>query len=245
MKIVHFDCFSGIAGDMTLAAMIDAGLPVNYLKEELSKLSLDDNFSLEVSKASRHGISGTKLDVKVTKAQHGHRHYSDICNIIESSGLKATVKELALKFFKTIGEAESKIHQVPLEKIHFHEVGAIDSIVDLVGTAIGIDYFSPDKITSSPVPVGTGEIRCDHGVMPNPAPATMEILKGIPINQLPINKELCTPTGAAIIRVLAEKFELSPNLKVTSTGYGIGTFELSERANVLRILIGEESDSPL
>ena len=243
MRALHFDPFSGIAGNMTLASLIHAGLPVDYLNNELSKLNLDENFRLKINPSKTSGISGIQFDVEITKKQEHHRHYSDIVEIIEKSLLPKNTKDLALRFFKIIGEAEAKIHQIPLDHVHFHEVGAIDSIVDLIGVAIGIDYFKPEKITSSPVPQGVGEIKCEHGVMPNPAPATVEILSGVPIYTLPIPKELTTPTGAAIIKGLAESFQFPDSFQTKSIGYGIGSFEFQERPNFLRIFIGEVEDS--
>lgn len=239
MRALHFDPFSGIAGNMTLAALLHAGLPEDYLKSELTKLNLNDNFDLKINPSKTSGISGIHLDVVIKKPQEHHRHYTDIVELIEKSSISTNAKNIALNCFKIIGEAEAKIHQIPLDDVHFHEVGAIDSIVDLVGVAVGIDYFNPQKITSSPLPQGIGKIKCEHGTMPNPAPATVEILTGVPIYTLQIHKELTTPTGAAIIKGLAESFELPNSFQTKSVGYGIGSFEFKDRPNFLRIYIGE------
>jgi pyridinium-3,5-bisthiocarboxylic acid mononucleotide nickel chelatase len=170
---------------------------------------------------------------------HDHRSYSDIAKMIESSELAPEVKEMSLKIFRKIGEAEGHIHGVPLEKVHFHEVGAVDSIIDIVGAAILIHQLGIKTIKSSPVPVGSGKIHIDHGVYPVPAPATLEILKGVPIEQSDVRFELTTPTGAAIAAVLAEEFGTLPSIKVQSIGYGAGTKTFKDRPNVLRVIIGE------
>ncbi|PGV51863.1 LarC family nickel insertion protein [Bacillus sp. AFS037270] len=169
---------------------------------------------------------------------HTHRAYKDIVELIEAADFSIPVKETALKIFKRIGEAEGHIHGIPLEKVHFHEVGAIDSIIDIIGAAILIHQLNVDSIKSSPIPVGTGRIHIDHGVYPVPAPATLEILKGVPIEQSDIRAELTTPTGAAIIAVLAEEFGPIPSMKISSIGYGAGTKTFKQHPNVLRIIIG-------
>jgi len=169
---------------------------------------------------------------------HTHRAYKDIVELIEAAEFSIQVKETALKIFKRIGEAEGQIHGIPLEKVHFHEVGAIDSIIDIIGAAILIHQLNVDSIKSSPIPVGTGRIHIDHGVYPVPAPATLEILKGVPIEQSDIRAELTTPTGAAIIAVLAEEFGPIPSMKISSIGYGAGTKTFKQHPNVLRVIIG-------
>lgn len=170
---------------------------------------------------------------------HDHRPYQDIVRMINDAGFSDEIKEMALKIFKKIGEAEGLIHGIPLERVHFHEVGAVDSIIDIIGTAILIHHLDIDIIKSSPIPTGTGRIHIDHGIYPVPAPATLEILKGVPIEQSDIRAELTTPTGAAIIAVLAEEFCSLPSMKVDSIGYGAGTKTFKDRPNVLRVIIGE------
>ncbi|MFJ7727942.1 LarC family nickel insertion protein [Neobacillus sp. NPDC097160] len=170
---------------------------------------------------------------------HDHRAYKDIVKLIEGAGLDDSVKETALKIFKRIGEAEGLIHGIPLEKVHFHEVGAVDSIIDIIGAAILIHQLDIDVIKSSPIPVGTGRIHIDHGIYPVPAPATLEILKGVPIDQSDIKAELTTPTGAAIVAVLAEEFCPIPSMRIKSIGYGAGTKTFKNHPNVLRVIIGE------
>ncbi len=170
---------------------------------------------------------------------HHHRAYQDIVKLIEEAGFSDHVKETALKIFKKIGEAEGNIHGIPLEKVHFHEVGAIDSIIDIIGAAILIHQLEISTVKASPVPVGTGRIHIDHGIYPVPAPATLEILKGVPIEQSDMRAELTTPTGAAIVAVLVEEFCSLPSMKVQSIGYGAGTKTFKDRPNVLRVVIGE------
>jgi pyridinium-3,5-bisthiocarboxylic acid mononucleotide nickel chelatase len=170
---------------------------------------------------------------------HDHRSYKDIVRLIEEADFSQQVKDMALRIFKKIAEAEGLIHGVPLEKVHFHEVGAVDSIIDIIGTALLIDQLDISVIKSSPIPVGTGKIRIDHGIYPVPAPATLEILKGIPIEHSEVRFELTTPTGAAIIAVLAEEFCAIPSMKVRSIGYGAGTKTFKDHPNVVRVIIGE------
>jgi len=170
---------------------------------------------------------------------HDHRSYKDIVRLIEEADFSQQVKDTSLKIFKKIGEAEGHIHGVPLENVHFHEVGAVDSIIDIIGAAILIHQLEISVIKSSPIPVGTGKIRIDHGIYPVPAPATLEILKGIPIEHSEVRFELTTPTGAAIIAVLAEEFCSIPSMKVSSIGYGAGTKTFKDRPNVVRVIIGE------
>lgn len=170
---------------------------------------------------------------------HQHRSYKDIVNLIEKSGFETSVKDVAIRIFKKIGEAEGKIHGVPLEQVHFHEVGAVDSIIDIVGTAILLDQLDIHQVHSSPIPLGKGRIRIDHGVYPIPAPATLEILKGIPLEQSDVRGELTTPTGAAIVAVLATEFGPIPSFQVDSIGYGAGSKTFADRPNVLRVIIGK------
>jgi pyridinium-3,5-bisthiocarboxylic acid mononucleotide nickel chelatase len=170
---------------------------------------------------------------------HGQRNYKQIVQMIESAGFTDSVRDMALRIFRKIGEAEGRIHGVPLEKVHFHEVGAVDSIIDIIGTAILIDQLGVTAVKSSPVPVGTGKIRIDHGIYPVPAPATLEILKGVPVSGGDVLGELATPTGAAIVSVLAEEFCSLPSMKVKSIGYGAGTKTFREHPNVLRVILGE------
>ncbi len=244
MKIAYFDCFSGISGDMTLGALVDLGLDQAYLESELLKLKLD-GYKLSFTNVKKHGISGTKAHVSLLhheesdKHHHHGRHLSDIKRLIEESELNDDIKQKAISIFVNLGKAEAKVHNVDIEEVHFHEVGAVDSIVDIVGSAIGINALSIDKIYSSPLPLGGGFTKSSHGVIPIPAPATVELLKGIPVKETNIQSELVTPTGAAIISTLAASFGSIPEMTVENVGYGAGSKDFNEQPNMLRIILGE------
>ncbi len=235
--IAYFDCFSGISGDMTLGALIDLGVPTDWLKDNLLKLPLN-GFDLSVSTVHRHGVRAKYAQVEVLEHHHS-RHYSDIIALINNSPLNTSVKERSLDIFDRIASAESHIHGCSKDTVHFHEVGGIDAIVDIVGTALCIDYLKIDRVISSQIPLGKGFVSCQHGKLPVPAPATVEILKGIPVYGTDIPHELVTPTGAAIITSLADGFEPIPGIKIDAVGYGAGTRDLEQRPNLLRIMIGK------
>lgn len=250
MKILYFDCFSGISGDMNLGAMIDLGIEREYLIAELNKLSLT-GYHIEISKEVKQGISGTKVSVHLehTVAAHSHsgkshhhhhenRNLEDIRKIILKSGLNERVKNISLKIFGKIAEAEAKIHNKPVSEIHFHEVGAVDSIIDIVGAAVCIDFLKPDKIMSSTIELGGGFVTCAHGTFPVPAPATVEILKGLPVKSGAVMNETTTPTGAAILATLVDEFSDNTSFIIQKTGYGLGHKDF-EIPNLLRIYIGE------
>jgi len=248
MKIAYFDCFSGISGDMTLGAMVDVGVDPELLKSELAKLKLDE-YELNFAKVQKHGITGTKANVHLHHHEHSDhhdhhgRHLSDILQLIYESELSDDVKTKSKLVFTKLGEAEAKVHDVDIEEVHFHEVGAVDSIVDIVGSVIGISILGIDKIYSSPLPLGQGFVKSSHGIIPVPAPATVELLKGIPTKRTEIQGELVTPTGAAIISTLAEGFGIMPEMVIDKVGYGAGTKELSEQPNLLRVILGTKEDS--
>ncbi|WIV17491.1 LarC family nickel insertion protein [Paenibacillus polygoni] len=315
MKTLYLDCFSGISGDMFIGALLDAGADPVHLREELSKLRMEDEYELRWEKVLKNGITCTKFDVILQKDNHlhvhshthtpekvghkneyshshgrggheyahsherehehehsqehvhthedqehvhthehnhthkqvhghdhhhhAHRSYKDIVQLIKASGFSEQVENTALQIFKKIGEAEGKIHGVPLDEVHFHEVGAVDSIIDIVGGAIAFHQLGIDTVISSPIPVGKGKIRIDHGIYPVPAPATLEMLRGIPIERSDIRGELTTPTGAALIAVLAEEFGSIPSMRIQTIGYGAGTKTFPDHPNALRVIIGE------
>lgn len=234
--ILYYECFSGISGDMNLAAMIDLGVPEDYLLSELGKLNLE-GYTMRVSRDSRNGIFGTRVDIVLDKTDHHHRHLKDIYQIIDASSLSGTVKELSKKIFLKVGKAEAKIHEMPLEKIYFHEVGAVDSIVDIVGAAICHDYLSPEKTIAGTIELGRGLVKSQHGIIPVPAPATAEILKGIPTHIGGASFETTTPTGAAILSIIVDEFSDELSIKTANTGYGIG-HKIAERPNMLRVYMG-------
>ncbi|KAB7709183.1 nickel pincer cofactor biosynthesis protein LarC [Bacillus aerolatus] len=252
MKTLYFDCFSGISGDMVIGALIDAGADPSFMEEELKKLIIEEEYKLQWKKVIKNGITGTKFDVILTEQNshhhdhshshdhhHSHRSYKEIAGMIEAAGFNEPVTAMSLAIFKKIGEAEGRIHSIPLEDVHFHEVGAVDSIIDIIGAAILIDQLSVQSIQSSAITAGTGRIRIAHGIYPVPAPATLEILKGVPIAGTDIRAELATPTGAAIAAVLADTFGPLPSMTVEAIGYGAGTKTFKEHPNVLRVMIGE------
>ena len=238
MKILYYDCFSGISGDMNLGAMIDLGVDKAFLLNELNKLNLK-GWELRVQKDQRHGITGTKVTVKQTQHEHAHRHLSDIEKIIRNSGLDDNTKMLSLKIFTKVALAESKVHGIPVESIHFHEVGAIDSIIDIVGAAICYNTIKIDAVHVSTVELGGGFVKCAHGKLPVPAPATAEIMTGIPSHKGGVDFEATTPTGAAIIAVLGTDFNPQGSFKIEKTAYGVGQKEHPEVPNLLRVFIGE------
>ncbi len=238
--LAYFDCFSGISGDMTLGALIDLGVPVQWLKDRLNSIPLVD-FDIVVSPVQRHGIQATSVQVEIVNSTTS-RNYTEIRSLIEDCTLADTVKSMSLNIFKRLAESEARIHNCPLDHVHFHEVGGVDAIVDVVGTALGIDYLGIKKIVASPVPLGKGFVTCSHGKLPVPAPATLGILKGVPVYGTDIPHELVTPTGAAIITGLAQRFEAMPDMVITRIGYGAGQRDLEERPNLLRILLAAESE---
>jgi uncharacterized protein (TIGR00299 family) protein len=305
MKILYYDCFAGLSGDMNLAAMVDLGVDPDYLRGELDKLGLGDEFELVVSREARNGIHGTRVDVRLTGAMHGaghghgehrrphghdhhghghdhHRHdhahphehshehdhdhahphahshghehghhagdagsghgpnrnFADIRGIIMASSLAEEVKETSLGIFRRVAEAEARVHGKPVDEVHFHEVGATDSIVDIVGAAICFHSLGVDAVWASPVELGGGFVRCAHGIMPVPAPATAEILQGVPTTRGGTDHEATTPTGAAILAALVDEFTASPRMAVTKTGYGIGHRETT-LPNLARVHLAE------
>ncbi|MFW5637416.1 MAG: LarC family nickel insertion protein, partial [Thermodesulfobacteriota bacterium] len=211
MNILYYDCFSGISGDMNLAAMIQLGVDPNDLRRELSKLGLDDEFRLTTARDSRNGIVGTRVDVTLTHPDRQvHRSLLDIETVIGNSRLDEPVRLTALRIFRKLAEAEAKVHGTEIQKIHFHEVGAVDAMVDIVGAAICYHSLQVDQVWSSPVELGGGFVRCAHGRLPVPAPATAEILTGIPTTRGAVRQETTTPTGAAILATLVDRFSDSP-----------------------------------
>lgn len=241
MNIGYFDCFSGAAGDMILAAMLSAGLCETELRKDLGKLNVT-GFELEISQVKKQGLAATHVNVRGTdKPEHRHLHH--ITKIIDDSALSTTIKDRARRIFTRLAEAEAKVHGTTTDKVHFHEVGAIDAIVDVVGASIGVERLGLSRIVCSPLPTGSGIVHCQHGVMPVPAPATAELLRGVPIAACDEPGELLTPTGAAILTTLVESFGPLPAMRIGRIGYGAGTREGKMRPNVLRLLVGESVDS--
>ena len=238
MRILYYDCFAGISGDMNLGALIDLGVDKDYLVTELKKLNID-GFHLEVKQDQRRGITGTKAEVVIENQENEkHRHLRHIEELINGSELPERVKINALKIFDLIAVAEAKVHNISKEKVHFHEVGALDSIADIVGAAICLDYLKVDKVLSSSIQLGGGIVKCAHGIMPVPAPATAEIVLNIPVKTGLVNHEATTPTGAAILVATVDEFTDKIDFPITKTAYGIGNRD-SEVPNVLRVYLCE------
>lgn len=243
MKTLFFDCFSGISGDMVLGAFVDLGVDVEYLLKELDKLHLHD-FRLEVETGTKYDIGGTKCHVIIEQDHVHHRHFAQIKEIIESSTLDAAVKQTAIAIFERVAKAEAKVHKVPINKVHFHEVGAIDSIVDIVGAAICYHAVAPVTVYGSRINVGKGWVKCEHGLLPVPAPATAEILcnSGFEMYSKNIDGELATPTGVAILTELAAYLPETPSFIPEKIGYGFGEKDFGA-LNALRIIQGRKSDA--
>lgn len=240
MRILYYDCFAGISGDMNLGALIDLGVDPEYLKAELQKLNIE-GFRLEIQKDIRRGISGTKATVVIENPDNEkHRHLRHVEEIVNQSTLSPEVKTLSLKIFDLIAVAEGKVHNISKERVHFHEVGALDSIADIVGAAICLDYLKVDKVMAAPIQLGGGMVRCAHGLMPVPAPATTEIVQNVPVKTGLVQHEATTPTGAAILVATVDEFTEKIDFRIDKVAYGIGQREVSEVPNVLRVYLSEE-----
>lgn len=257
-RILYLNCLAGISGDMTIGALLDLGLDQAAFVQELGKVKVG-GYELKIEKNQKNGITGTDFDVIIKKPDdhhhehshhdeghhdadhhdHHHRNLADIEKLIDDSDLDEPVKKMSKEIFLYVAKAEAKVHDKPIDQVHFHEVGAIDSIVDIIGVAILIQQLNLDKIISSPIHIGTGFVNCAHGNIPVPAPATLEILKGIPVYSTGIRSELVTPTGAAIVKALAEEFQEMPMMEIDKIGYGLGTKDL-EITNVLRVVTGKK-----
>jgi uncharacterized protein (TIGR00299 family) protein len=240
MKLAYFDCFSGISGDMTLGALVDAGCDIAHLRAELGGLQVA-GWELSAEKVWKNGMAATYVKVK-TEDQQKHRSLGAILEILQKSQLAAQVRERAAAIFQKLGEAEARVHDVPVEKIHFHEVGAVDAIVDIVGACIGFHALGIEKFACSALNVGGGTVKMAHGVLPVPAPATANLLQGKPTYSNGVLKELVTPTGAAIVATLCDSFGPQPAMTVSAIGYGAGAADLEGQPNVVRIMIGESAE---
>jgi len=242
MRVAYFDCFAGISGDMTLGALIDAGADEGWLRDELGKLRGID-FELRFTPVIKKGIRATNVEV-ITGDEHPHRHLTDIVDIIGASTLADNVKSRAIQAFTHLAEAEAVVHGTTPDKVHFHEVGAVDAIVDIVGSVLLVENLGLERIYASPLPMGHGFVESSHGRIPLPAPATVQLLKGIPIYSADVEGELVTPTGAALIRTLASEFGGIPQTRIQAVGYGAGKNEFPF-PNVLRVFVGEATESDL
>jgi len=240
MKLAYFDCFSGISGDMTLGALVDAGVSLDHLREQLRGLDVP-GWEISSEKVWKNGMSSTCVKVK-TDDQSKHRSLNAILDILQKSKLSPKIREQVAAIFRKLGEAEATVHDVPIDKIHFHEVGAVDAIVDIVGACIGFEALGIEQFACSPLNVGGGTAKMAHGVLPVPAPATAKLLQGKPTYSNGVQKELVTPTGAAIVATLCTSFGPQPPMSVSAIGYGAGTADLEGQPNVVRIMIGEAAE---
>lgn len=242
LRTAYFDCYSGISGDMILGALVDLGVDIKDIRKALKKLDLK-GYKLQAKKIQRNGLACTQItvDIEKPKPQHSHPHrsFTSIKKLIEQSDLPAKVKNNSIKIFKRIAKVEAQIHNTTIEKIHFHEVGGIDSIVDIVGGVWAMESLKLDKIYSSDLNVGEGFVDCAHGRLPVPAPATLKLLKGIPVFSTGVKNEMTTPTGAAMIGFYAEKFQSMPTMTLTEDGYGAGSRIFPSIPNLLRVMVGE------
>ncbi len=238
-KIAYLDCSSGISGDMFLAALLDAGLELEPLLDELRKIPLV-GYEFKPTRVLRGGLAGTRVQIDVSEPQP-ERHLREIRQLLEGSALSAVVKTRALKIFDLLAEVEGKLHGKPAAEIHFHEVGAVDAIVDIVGACAGLELLGIDELICSPLNVGGGRVETAHGTLPVPAPATAELLKGTPVYSSGVNGELVTPTGAVIVCTLASSFGPMPSITVTRIGYGAGSRDYAGHPNVARLFVGERA----
>lgn len=240
-KVLYIEPFSGASGDMMIGALLDLGFSFDELQMKLAALPLK-GYRLSARKCLRSGIEATKFDVEIGHSHH-HRTFADIRQMIETSSLSGWVREKSIAAFRKLAEAEGKIHGQPPEKVHFHEVGAVDSIIDIVGTMIAMESFIPIRVLSSVINVGQGTLECQHGVYPVPGPATQELLKGVPVFSNAVSGELTTPTGATLLTTLVETFGVRPEMTMIASGYGAGTRETPGAANVLRVSLGESTEA--
>ena len=240
-RTVHLDCFSGVAGDMTLAALVDAGVPLELVEERLRTLPVE-GWRIVTRRVARSGIAAVKLDVEIDP-QQPERSYASIRAMIEQAPLPEGARLRALAIFGRLAEAEARVHRIDIDRVHFHEVGAVDAIVDVCGTAIALDHLGA-RLTSTPVPHGRGFVRARHGLLPLPSPAALEALRDAPTYGVDVEHELATPTGASIVGALAEWFGTLPAMRIESIGWGAGTAELADRPNLLRAIVGRaQSDA--
>jgi len=245
LRIAYLDCFSGISGDMTIAAFLDAGLKLSVLSRELKKLHIK-GYELKARKVLRGGIAGTKFDCIKTGEYAGHRKLEDIITIIEKSALSPKIKKLAVDIFNNIGAAETKIHGFRKgEAVRLHELGDIDSIIDIVGAAIAIDLLGIDEVYASSINMGSTFVKTAHGAIPIPSPAALELLKGAPVKISALRAELVTPTGAGVLKTLTKSFGAMPSMKIYKIGYGAGSRHIEGLPNMLRVLIGSSSEPAL
>jgi uncharacterized protein (TIGR00299 family) protein len=241
VRVAHFDCFSGISGDMTVAALLDAGVPPEPIWTGIASLGLP--VQIEIEKVRKGGFAATFVRVEAP-VETTHRHLPEVEEIIHRGQLSARQRDTALAIFRRLAQAEAAVHGLPIDKVHFHEVGALDSITDIVAAAIGLDLLGVDHVTSGPVAVGGGVVNCAHGLMPVPAPGTAELLKGVPLRSSPVQAELTTPTGAAILTTIVNEWVEQPVMTIEKIGHGAGKRNFPEQPNILRVFVGSAATQP-
>jgi uncharacterized protein (TIGR00299 family) protein len=241
VRVAHFDCFSGISGDMTVAALLDAGVDADAVRRGVDSLGLP--IRLDIEKVRKGGFAATYLRVEADEEPATYRFLPQVEEILNRGSLTARQRDLALRIFRRLAEAEAEVHGMPLEKVHFHEVGALDSIADIVAAAIGLDLLGAERFTSRSVPTGSGTVQCAHGLMPIPAPGTATLLRGVPLAASPIKAELTTPTGAAILTTVVGQWVEHPVMTIERIGHGAGRRDFPEQPNLLRLFVGT-SETP-
>ena len=245
-RVLYLDCFSGASGDMLIGALLDAGLPFDLLRGALGSLAIDDECAVSVERVSRSGVGAAQFIVTETAADagsHRHRHLPGITKLVDRSALSVDAKARANRLFRRLAETEASIHQMPVEKVHLHEVGALDSIVDIVGGVFGLEWFGAERIVASPLNVGSGTVVCEHGTQPVPAPATAALIKGVPVYAAGSPGEKLTPTGALLVTEFADEYGVMPSMRIERIGYGAGSRDPKDYPNVLRVLVGD-TDTP-
>lgn len=241
MRVAYLDCFSGVSGDMLVGALIDAGLPVEELRRMLDSLPIK-GYRIEVRREGRNHLYGTRFLVHITAGEQVPRSIGDIRQMIHASGLSLSTKNKIMEIFESIARVEGVIHQCPVEEIHFHEIGATDSIIDIAGSVFGIEHLGIRTLHASDLPLGSGFVKTEHGQIPIPAPATLALLEGVPVRGSGLEQEMVTPTGAALVKGLVHSFGSMPPMVVEKSGYGVGSRTLPDRANLLRIIIGQSRE---
>ncbi len=242
MNLAYFDCFSGCGGDMIVAALIDAGADIDALREGIASLACD-GYELSIQRVDKQGFAATRFRVELDQAKQPRRNLTDIVEILDGSKLPAQVRQTSKLIFERLAAAEARVHGIGLNEVHFHEVGAVDAICDVTGVVLALDLLGVDRVICSPIPTGSGTVKCEHGVLPVPAPATVELLKGVPLATSDEVGELITPTAAAVLTTLASGFGSIPPMTVDAIGYGAGSREGRKLPNVLRVLIGQAGDA--
>ncbi len=243
MRIAYFDVFFGASGDMILGALVDAGVPVEALQDVINRLGLPESVHIEAQPVAHHSLRGIQVTVHAPPSDH-HRHLADIARILETSGLEAPIRARALSVFQRLAEAEARVHGIAVEEVHFHEVGGLDAIADIVGVVAGLHLLNVERVECSPLPISHGLGRSAHGPLPLPGPGTLALMEGVPVRGLDVEGETLTPTGAALLTTLADQFGPCPEMRLERVAYGAGHKSFPQAPNLLRLLLGERETQP-